>query len=131
MDAFLQCCGAVLRAVILILTLGGKGKDIASVLALFVCTLTLLAALRYLEPVVDFLDTLAQIGNLDRSLISVMLKAVGIGIVSEIASLICGDSGNGSLGKALQILGTAVILWLSIPLFTMVLELIQTMLGEL
>jgi len=131
MDAFLQCCGAVLIAVILILTLGGKGKDIASVLALFVCTLTLLAALRYLEPVVDFLDTLAQIGNLDRSLISVMLKAVGIGIVSEIASLICGDSGNGSLGKALQILGTAVILWLSIPLFTMVLELIQTMLGEL
>lgn len=131
MDAFLQCCGAVLIAVILILTLGGKGKDIASVLALFVCSLTLLAALRYLEPVVDFLDTLAQIGNLDRSLISVMLKAVGIGIVSEIASLICGDSGNGSLGKALQILGTAVILWLSIPLFTMVLELIQTMLGEL
>lgn len=131
MDAFLQCCGAVLVAVILILTLGGKGKDIASVLALFVCSLTLLAALRYLEPVVDFLDTLAQIGNLDRSLISVMLKAVGIGIVSEIASLICGDSGNGSLGKALQILGTAVILWLSIPLFTMVLELIQTMLGEL
>lgn len=131
MDAFLQCCGAVLIAVILILALGGKGKDIASVLALFVCTLTLLAALRYLEPVVGFLDTLAQIGNLDRSLISVMLKAVGIGIVSEIASLICGDSGNGSLGKALQILGTAVILWLSIPLFTMVLELIQTMLGEL
>ena len=131
MDAFLQCCGAVLVAVVLILSLGGKGKDMAAVLALFVCCLTLLAAVRYLEPVVEFLNILVQTGNLDKSLVSVLLKAVGIGIVSEIAALICADSGNGSLGKALQILGTAVILWLSIPLFTMVLELIQTLLGEL
>ena len=131
MDGFVKCCGAVLVSVILILSLGVKGKDIAAVLALLVCCLTLLTALRYLEPVIDFVDKLIQIGNLDLSLVSVLLKAVGIGIVSEIAALICTDSGNGSLGKALQILGTAVIMWLSIPLFTMVLELIQALLGEL
>ncbi len=131
MDLFLQCCGAVLVALVLILSLGGNSKDIGAILVLCSCCLILMASLRYLEPVVEFVNTLSQLGKLDSTLVSVLLKAVGIGIVSEIASLICADSGSGSMGKALQILSTCVILWLSIPLFTMVLELIQTLLGEL
>jgi stage III sporulation protein AD len=131
MDAFLQCCGAVLVSVVLILSLGGKGKEFAALLALFGCCFTLLTATRYLEPVIGFVKTLVRLGKLDDALVTTLLKAVGIGILSELSALICTDAGNGGLGKALQILGTSVILWLSIPLFTMVLELIQALLGEL
>lgn len=64
-------------------------------------------------------------------MLGILLKAVGIGLVSEIAGLVCTDAGNGSLGKTLQMLGSAVILYLSLPIFTAMLELIREILREL
>lgn len=131
MTLYLQACAAVLLALVLILVLGSRGRDMGTLLALGVCCMVALIALRYLEPVIEFLDQLEALGGLNGSMISILLKVVGIGIVSEIAALICSDSGNSSLGKTVQMLGSAVILWLSMPLFTMLVELLQSILGEL
>lgn len=130
MTAFWQAAGAVLIAVILILTLGKQGKDMAVILSILVCCMVLALAASYLSPVMDFLRQLESLGDLDSDMIRILFKVVGIGIVTEVASMVCADSGNGSLGKALQMLGSAVILWLSIPVFTALLELIQKILGE-
>ena len=85
----------------------------------------------HLQPVLNMIRTLEALGGLDETLISILLKVAGIGIISEIAALICTDTGNAALGKTLQLLGSAVILWMSIPLFTMLLELLQSILGVL
>ena len=87
--------------------------------------------MHYLEPVVDFLQTLEDLGGLDRNMTATLLKAAGIGMVTEIAGLVCKDAGNESLGKVMQLLGTSVILWLSMPLLTALIELLQKILGEL
>lgn len=131
MVLYLQICGAVLLAVILVLTLKSTAKDIGAVLSVGVCCIVALAALQYLKPVLTFLQTLENLGRLDSSLITTMLKATGIGIISEIANLVCKDAGSESMGKSLQLLGTAVILYLSMPLFTALIELLQKILGEL
>jgi hypothetical protein len=52
-------------------------------------------------------------------------------LIGELAGLICSDAGNAALAKSIQILTTAVILWLSIPLFESLLDLVQAILGEL
>lgn len=131
MALFLQGCAAVLLAVILILMLGSHGKEMGNLLSLAVCCMVAVIALRYLRPVIDFVEELETIGQLDGELVQILLKAVGIGILSEIAALVCNDAGNASLGKAVQLLGTAVILWLALPLLTALVELIQKILGEL
>lgn len=131
MELYLRACAAVLLAVILILCLGNRAKDLGTLLVLAACCMVAMIAMEYLEPVIDFLDKLESLGGLNSSMISILLKVAGIGIVSEIAALICSDSGNSSLGKTLQMLGSAVILWLSLPLFTMLMELLQNILGEL
>jgi stage III sporulation protein AD len=69
--------------------------------------------------------------KLNTDLLAVILKTVGIGIVGELATLICTDAGNTALAKTVQILTTAMILWLSIPLFESLLDLVQAILGEL
>lgn len=130
MTLFLQACAVAMLVVILILS-QGKAKDMGMLLSLAGCCLVALVALSYLGPVLDFLVGLETLGNLDRTMIGSLLKIAGIGMIAEIASLVCSDSGNGSLGKAVQLMGTAVILWLSVPLFTALVELIQKMLGEL
>lgn len=130
MDIFFQATAAVLLTVILYLTLNGQNKELALLLTLAVCCLVIIVAGRFIQPVVVFLEELQKAGQLDNSYLSVLLKVVGIAFLTEVASLVCTDAGNGTLGKTLQLLGTCVILWLSIPLLDALLALIQDILGE-
>lgn len=129
MDIFFRTCATAMVAVILILILKKQGSDWAVVLALLVCCMVLVAACSFLEPVLSFLRRLRTLTGLDSGLLAILLKAAGIGLIGEIAALICQDSGNSALGKGIQILSSVVVLWLSIPLFEQMLELLQRILG--
>lgn len=129
MEQFLQAMGAVFIAVILSLSLGKQGKEMAVLLAIFACARVMVVALTYLRPVMDFLERLESVGELSDEMVAILFKVTGIGILTEIAALVCTDSGSATLGKALQILGTAVILWLCIPVFTTMMDLVQEILG--
>lgn len=131
MGAFLQAVAVALMAVVLCLTLSGHSKDMTILLSLAACCVVLLAAISYLKPVVALVQTLSEACSIDAGYIAVILKAVGIGLIAELASLICSDGGNSALGRAVEMLATAAVLWLAVPLITAVLELIQQMTGEL
>lgn len=131
MDLFWKGIGAVLVTVVLGLALNKNGKETGLLLSLAVCCMVACAAMAYLQPVIDFLRQLQNLGQLDNGMLGILLKAVGIALIGEIAALICADAGNAALGKTLQLLTSSVILWLSLPLMTQLLELIQEMLGEL
>ena len=131
MDLFFQACGAVLLSVILILSLGSHSRDFGILVTIGVCVLVITAAMSFLRPVLDLIDTLIKMGGLNRELVQILLKSAGICIIGETASLICADAGSSSMGKAIHILATAVILWLSLPLFTMLVDLLQKIMGEL
>lgn len=129
MTPFLQAVAGVFIAVILGLALSKQGKDITLLLCVCGCCMVLIVAGRYLEPVMELIGRLQKLSGLDVGLLSVVLKAVGIGLIAEVASLICGDSGNAALGKGLQILASAVVLWLSVPLINMLMDMIQKIVG--
>lgn len=131
MSSFFQITAAVLIAVVLGLTLSKYGKDFSVVLMLLVSCMVLAVMTAYLEPVIGFIEELLRIGEIQNDLLKPVLKATGIGIVAEIASLICTDSGNAALGKGIQILAATVILWISLPLMRSLLELMQRMLGNI
>ncbi len=119
----------VLLAVILCLALGKQGKEMGLLLTLAVCAIVGTLAIGYMRPVIEFVQQLRAIGQLDIGMLEILLKVVGIGIIGEIVSMVCSDAGNAALGKSLQLLSTAVILWLSLPLLTQLLELMQQILG--
>ena len=130
MLSFFQAVAAVMLAVILILSIRGQGKDMGLLLSLFVCCSVGCIAMAYLKPVIAFVQQLRSVGNLDSEMLSVLLKVVGTALIGEIAALVCTDAGNAAMGKALQILTVATILWLSLPMFTALLELVETILGK-
>lgn len=131
MDVFLKSTAGVLITLVLCLVLAKQGKDTALLLALTVCCMLVSAAVTYLEPVIGFFDKLNRIGQLDEQMITILLKAVGIGLLGEVTGLLCADSGNGALGKSIQLLAAAVILWLSVPLFEALIDLIEEVLNFL
>lgn len=128
MAAFFQAAAAVLLAVILTMTLRQANSPLSILLSLVVCVLVLLAALDFLKPVMAFVDSLRQLGNLPEEMVLVLLKVTGISVISEIAALVCTDSGNASMAQALKLLSTGVILYLSIPIFQALMELVQKLL---
>lgn len=129
MDIFIKAAAGIFIAVILGLALSKQGKDLSLLLTVAVCCMVVTAAVTYLQPVIDFLQRLQTIGQLHSDMFETLLKAVGIGLLAEIMSMICTDSGNASLGKTLEILATAVILWMSIPMLNALIELIDSILG--
>lgn len=131
MEHFFQAVAAAMIALVLCLALGAQEKHLTVLLSLAACCMVLLIAMRYLEPVVALVQDLSDMCGINTQYIAVILKAVGIGLLAELASLICSDGGNNALGRAVQMLATAAVLWLSIPLIRAVLELIQQMSGVL
>jgi stage III sporulation protein AD len=131
MSTFLQVIAGALVSVVIGLALSKQGKDITLLLGITVCTMVLAAALVYLKPVMDFAQSLQQLSMLDSSMLRIMLKAVGISLIAEIACLICTDSGNGALSKGIQIFASVTVLCISVPLMKELLELIQKILGEI
>lgn len=130
MNEFLKATAGVLLAVILVLSLGKEGKQTAVLLVLAVCGMVGILAMSYFEPVLAFVRRLGSIGNINHDMLSILLKVVGIGLIGEIAALICVDSGNTSLGKILQILCGAVVLRLALPLMEQLLDLLERILGK-
>lgn len=118
-------------AIILTVNLSGHRKDMAALLTLAVCVMMALVAMRYIRPILAFLEELEEIGGLDGDMIRILLQIAGIGIVSEIAVPVCNDAGNTSVGKSLQFLAVMIMLWLSIPLFRSLIQVLQEILGQL
>ncbi len=131
MNVIIKAIAGVLIAIVLCQVLAKQGKDISVLLLIAVCCIVVSTAIAYLRPVVDFIRNLQSIGQLNTEMISVLFKAVGITLLTEITSMICSDMGNTSLGKSLQILSLAVILWLSLPLFEQLLALLDNILGSI
>lgn len=128
MDIVFRCAGAVLISTVVVTVLNRQNKDMATVLQMAVCAMLLLTAVNCLSPVLDFLSELEELGGFEPGLVEVLIKITGIALITEIASLICADAGNASLGKGLQMVAAAVILYLAIPAFTSLLKLLRDLL---
>lgn len=129
MNVFWKTAAGILTAVILWINLNKSNKDMSVLMSLAVCAMGVIASAAFFQPVISFVKKLQGIGKLDGELISVVLKVVGVGFVTEIAGLICKDAGNESMGKTLEYISAATVLWLSIPVLERLLTLLDKILG--
>lgn len=130
MDVILKASALTLIVSILYQMVSGRSKEIGTLLYVLGSCAILITAVTYIEPVFSFIGKLQTLGDLNNEMLEILLKSVGIGLLAEISMLVCNDMGNTSMGKTLQILATAVILWLSLPMLNSLLDLIGNLLGE-
>ena len=129
MELYFKGAAGILLAAVLGLALQKQEKDLLAVLTAAVIAMAAVLMLHLLEPVLELLRQLEQVGNLRSDALELLLKAAGIGLTAEVAGLVCADAGNAALAKMLRLLGTAAILCLSVPMFTALLECITEMVG--
>lgn len=128
MDTFFKAAAAVLVSVVLVLIVGSQSKSFSSLLSMTACVMILLLCLAFLDPIVEFVNELETLGRLQGEYVKIIMKVTLICIITEISSMLCSDSGSASLGQSLKFLSSCVILWLSMPVFQGLLDLVQRIL---
>ncbi len=128
MDIFIRTVAGVFFALILIITVSKREKDLSAVLTIGVCAMIGVIAFSFFQPVVNFLVMLQEKTGVDSTFFWILIKAVGIASLGEMACHICTDAGHGAIGKVVELLSSAVILWLSLPLLEKLLSLVDEVL---
>jgi len=130
MNTFYKFIAGALITVILCLSIEKNGKEHAVLLSICACCMILGCVVTFMSPVLEFFKKIESVGNLNAGTVQIICKAAGIGLLTEFSSVICVDAGNQALSKSIQLLGSGVILWLSIPLFEQILEILQSILSS-
>lgn len=128
MEQFWKVTVGALLVTVLGLAVGKKEKDLAAVLSMAACAMAAAVALGYIKSILDFVWELQELSQMGAGILGCLLKALGVGIVSQVAASLCADGGNAALGKTVQLLGCVVILYLSLPIFREMLKVIQEIL---
>lgn len=129
MEAYWKTAAVLILTVILSTAMGKSDRGFSTVLSVTACCIVLMPAVRYLNEVIAFLWNLGASSGYDDSFLETLLQIAGIALTTEITGLISSDAGNSSLGKAMQILGNAAILFLALPLFQTFFTMIQEIMG--
>ena len=67
--------------------------------------------------ITDTLSSLASRSGISLTLLTPVVKCVGIGIVTELGSRLCKDAGQGTIASFLELCGTLCALFSALPLF--------------
>ncbi len=109
--------GIALIAMILCVLLKGYRPEYSVFLSLTAGILILLMALDALTPMMGTLSRLIELSGQGREAFSILLKALGVCFITQLASDACRDAGEGAIASKVELAGKVVILLLAMPLF--------------
>ena len=128
MSDVVKVAAAAILAAVCAMVVRKQVPELAILLAVCAGALILLYCSGALAAAVELLDRLADLGGLSRQVLTPMMKAVGIGVVTRLASDFCKDAQEGALAGVVELAGTALALAAVLPLMSAVLDLLTQLL---
>lgn len=101
--------------------------EYALAVSLIVGVVLFAVSLEGLTPVLDQLNALLNQTKMPREYIEILIKALGICFITQIACDTCKDAGQSAIASKLEIAGKLAILALSLPLFSELLSIVTTL----
>ncbi|HIT31346.1 MAG TPA: stage III sporulation protein AD [Candidatus Enterenecus stercoripullorum] len=128
MSDVVKVAAAAILAAVCAMVVRKQVPELAILLAVCAGALILLYCSGALAAAVELLDRLADLGGLSPQVLTPMMKAVGIGVVTRLASDFCKDAQEGALAGVVELAGTALALAAVLPLMSAVLDLLTQLL---
>ena len=117
--------GIALTGVVLALVLNENKKEYSVYIIAACGLLILLSVIPVFNEAIGFIKSLISSSGITNENISIVLKAVGIGYVTEFAADVCRDAGTASLASKVELAGKLIIVVMSFPLIGQLLEILQ------
>lgn len=116
--------GIGLTAVILIIILKQYKPEFAIYVSIITGVIMLVMLMDKLSAIVNLLSSLTNKTGTGNTFLKILLKITGIAILTEFAVSICKDSGEAAIANKIDFGGKVIIISISIPIITALLELI-------
>lgn len=109
---------------IIIVVIKQDKPEIALLIGIAAAVSILIILINYLTEVIGLFSLIVSKTGIDASLFSAIIKIIGVGYITEFSASICEDSGNKSIGEKISFGGKIIILILSLPILTAVIDVI-------
>lgn len=120
----IKIIGIALIALIVIILLKQYRPEFAIYISLLTGVLILILVMDELTGIINLLQSIASKTTINSTFLSLLLKITGIAFLSEFAVSICKDSGEGAIASKIEIGSKIIIISMSIPIISSLLEII-------
>lgn len=120
----IKIIGIGLLALIIIVILKQYKPEFAIYISMIAGVLILVLAIQKLTGIINLLQSLANKTYINKSFLSILLKITGIAFITEFAVSICSDAGEKAIASKIEIGSKVIIIAMSIPIITSLLELV-------
>ena len=128
MTDVIKIIGIGLLALIIIVILKQYKPEFAIYVSMIAGVLILVLAIQKLTGIINLLQSLANKTYINKSFLSILLKITGIAFITEFAVSICSDAGEKAIASKIEIGSKVIIIAMSIPIITSLLELVTEIL---
>ncbi len=128
MDMLIKIAAVCIPSALIAGVLRKDSPAMALLVALAAGCVVLFSALGALGEITDFLTECAELTGSSPAVLGVLLRVLGIAVVTRAASDICKDAGLGAASSAAELAGTAAALYAGLPVMRGVLDMIGEML---
>lgn len=119
---------AVVCAVLCVL-IRERAGTLSVLLTLSVCISGLVVVFQFVSPILDFAGRLRRLSGLTDTVTAPLLKVTGMGLIAQVAGGLCEDAGEKALARTVEICGSVFSVYVSLPLMSAVVELLESILG--
>lgn len=115
-------------AIIVSLILKQYKPEFSLYITLLASTIILLVVVDKIAAIIELLNTLSNKIQMNNTFLKVILKITGITIITEFAVNVCRDCGENAIASKVELGGKIIIVTMSIPILTALLEVIMKIL---
>ncbi|MCI8411252.1 MAG: stage III sporulation protein AD [Clostridia bacterium] len=120
----IKIIGVALIGLIIIILLKQYKPEFAIYISLLTGVLILFLVMDKLTGIINLLQTFANKASINSTFITLLIKITGIAFLSEFAVSICKDSGEAAIASKIEIGSKIIIISMSIPILSALLEII-------
>lgn len=114
--------GIAFLALVIILILKQYKPEYAMYVSILAGSLILLMSLGKLDAIIQLLNTIASSTKVNGQFLAILLKITGIAFLTEFAVSVCKDSGETAIANKVDLGGKVIIIAISIPIISGLLE---------
>lgn len=126
MNIFSICVFAVVT-VIMYVTLKPKNGEIALMLIISCSTIILVLVLSEVSAVVKQINQIIALSQIDGNYVVILLKVIGICLITEFAVNTCKDAGSNTLANNVSLAGKIMVTVTALPLYSDILSTVMSL----
>lgn len=123
MSEVVKIIGIGMIALIIIIVIKQYRPEFAIYVSIIAGTLILAISLQKMGEIITLIQNITEKSGINGKFLSILLKITGIAILAEFAVSICKDSGEAAIASKIEIGSKVIIISMSIPIISSLLEL--------